>query len=107
MENYKADFKAMPAKLMPTVDPDNVREFLKPLLDATRKQCFVAEYQQQATDAEVVGMLLAKFFCWDGVQVLEATYAALEDANFHTENRTIEKMLEDLKGKYPKLGGGK
>lgn len=107
MTNYKADFKAVPAKLVPTVDHENVREFLKPLMDAVRKQSFVEAYQAEAKDAEIMGMILAKLFAWDGVQILEATYAALEDANFHSENREIEAMIEKLKGQYPKLGAGK
>lgn len=61
-------------------------------LDMIKKTHYVAGYQ--ATDAEAFGILMAKWFRWDGVQILEATYAGLEDSNFHTENKTIAEMIE-------------
>lgn len=64
------------------------------ILDEIKNQHYTNP--DNATDAQAFGILMAKWFRWDGVQILEATYAGLEDSNFHTENRKIEEMLKRL-----------
>jgi len=48
-----------------------------------KRLSFVEGYQ--ASDEEAMGILLSRFFKWDGVAIMKAAAAGLEDANFHTE----------------------
>jgi hypothetical protein len=43
-----------------------------------------------------MGLLISHYFEWDGLKILKALYNALEDANFHTENETIQGMIDKL-----------
>lgn len=76
-------------------DPESF-EKIRTVLDQIKKEHWIEGYK--ASDSEAFGILMAKWFCWDGVQVLEATYSGLEDSNFHTENKTISSLLEALHG---------
>ena len=73
-----------------------MKEKLKELIKEQIKKSFVTEYQSQATDDQALGLMLCQYFEYDGLAILKATYSALEDANFHTENRTIEQMIRKL-----------
>lgn len=73
-----------------------MNEKLKELIAEQIKKSFIPEYQSKATDDQGLGLLICHYFEYDGLAILKATYAALEDANFHTENRTIEKMIKRL-----------
>ena len=75
---------------------------LQALIEETRKDSFVEGYH--ASDAECLGLILASHFTWNGLEILRTTFAALEDSNFHTENETIQAMIEKIAGKgaHPK-----
>lgn len=75
-----------------------MKDQLKALIKEQIRKSFVPEYQASATDDQALGLMLCQYFEYDGLAILKATYAALEDANFHTENRTIEKMIQKLEG---------
>jgi hypothetical protein len=45
-------------------------------------------------DAEAVGLATARYFGWDGLQILRAAQYALEDANFHTEAGEVSDMAD-------------
>jgi hypothetical protein len=67
---------------------------LKPLINATIKQRYVPEYQAGISDAEALGAMIANYFKWDGIQILNAMQYALEDANFHSINEQINTIRE-------------
>jgi hypothetical protein len=69
-----------------------MKEQIKQILEQIKKESFVEGYI--ATDEEAMGLLLSKYFEWDGIQCLEAVSSALEDCNFHTENAKIRKMID-------------
>lgn len=73
------------------IDKYKVKEILKEVKEKT----FTKGYE--ATDEEAMGILLSQYFKWNGLSVLEATYNALEDANFHKENETVLEMINRLK----------
>jgi len=75
-----------------------MKEQLKEMIQAQIKKSFVPEYQSKATDEQALGIMLSQYFEWDGLALLKVAYSALEDANFHTENRTIEQMIKKLEG---------
>jgi hypothetical protein len=72
---------------------DQQRKTIEKLLYEIKQTSFVEGYKDRATDEEAMGLLLSKYFGWHGKQILQATYYALEDSNFHKENETIEKLL--------------
>lgn len=53
-----------------------------------------------ASDAEALGLVIARYFEWDGLQILETSRRALEDANFHTEAEIIQNQIEQVKQKF-------
>jgi hypothetical protein len=45
-----------------------------------------------ATDERVLGVLVSRFFKWDGFDVLKTAEAALIDANFHGEAAVVAEL---------------
>lgn len=76
-----------------------MQSILKALIQAKIKTAFIPEYQSKATDAQALGLILASYFEFDGLELLKVAYFALEDANFHEENKTIQTMIDKLEGK--------
>ena len=71
--------------------------YLKPLVKKIKVTAFTPEYRKKATDAEALGLIIAWYFEWDGLKILETSREALEDANFHTEAEVIEKQIDKIK----------
>ena len=72
---------------------------LKQMIDRQKKDFFVPDYQNKATDEEALGLIVSHYFKWDGLAILKTLSNALEDANFHTENEIIQAMIDKLEGK--------
>ena len=66
---------------------------LKQLIDETAKQSFVEGYK--APDDEVLGVIIAKYFKWNGDLIFSVAQKAFEDANFHSFNEKFEQLWED------------
>ena len=49
------------------------------------------------TVEERIGLAIAHYFDGDGLSILKTCYSALEDANFHKENETIQMLIDNLK----------
>jgi len=75
-------------------------ELLKMLIKNQINKSFVELYRDQATDEQGLGLLISKYFKWDGLAILKTLYTALEDANFHTENKEIEKLIKRVESDY-------
>jgi hypothetical protein len=71
-----------------------MKEQVKRLLEVVKEQ----HYNEPATvtDEQAMGILMAQYFEWDGLAILRATFEGLEDSNFHTENKTIQAMIEKI-----------
>ena len=54
---------------------------VKAILSEIKKVSFVDDYD--ASDEEAFGLMMSKYFGWDGYAIAEAAGNALEDANFH------------------------
>jgi hypothetical protein len=67
---------------------------LEGLIQATIKKRYVREYQATVSDAEALGAMIAIYFKWDGIQILNALQYALEDANYHSINQQIDIIRE-------------
>ena len=64
-------------------------------IDLIKNNSFTDDYS--ATDSEALGVLVSKVLEWDGLQILETLGFALENANFHSENAQVQKMITKLK----------
>jgi hypothetical protein len=71
---------------------------LPELIDQTRREAFDPKYWDQVTDAEVLGVILARHFKWDGRACFETLTHALEDSNFHSVNRALKKAWNETEG---------
>lgn len=72
--------------------PFLMNEKLRALIDEVAKKSFVADYSP--SDAEVLGIIVAHAFEWDGQQIAEVAYNAFEDANFHSLNKDFEVLAK-------------
>jgi hypothetical protein len=64
------------------------------LLQQIKESAYVEGYN--ATDEEAMGLVISKYFEWDGISILKASARAVEDANYHSEASAIYKMVEAL-----------
>ncbi len=71
----------------------NIKNTMVPILDKIKKESFEDWYE--GSDTEAFGLLLSKYFEWDGDYIVEATFNALEDANFHELHKRFKKTYED------------
>lgn len=82
--NYKVIYKFMENILL-----KNITELL---LAELKETCFVKGYE--ASDEEAMGMLVSKFFEYNGDAILKASSLALENANFHKEAEVVEALIK-------------
>ena len=52
-------------------------------------------HPDQASDEAALGILIARYFDWDGDAIFKAAQAAFEDSNFHTFNETFEAAWKE------------
>lgn len=57
---------------------------IRSILAGIKQESFVEGYN--ATDQEAMGLLISRFFGWNGEAIMDTAAYALEDANFHTES---------------------
>ena len=74
--------------------PKAERRLLAEMVASVKQASFVRGYK--ATDAEALGLLIARFFKWDGLAILRAAQYALEDANFHAESAKVAAMADEV-----------
>ncbi|MFC1521873.1 hypothetical protein ACFL6Y_05645 [Elusimicrobiota bacterium] len=96
------------AILREDVSDGELVKMLKDAITATRKplsriaqaqirRSILPEYQAKAKEEEGLGIAIANHYKWDGLAILETFYAALEDANFHTYNKTVDRWIKELR----------
>ncbi len=73
----------------------NIQKDVQVILDHIKSVSFVKGYK--ATNEEAMGLLLSKYFEWDGVKIMKASAEGLTDANFHIEARQVEEMIAKTK----------
>jgi hypothetical protein len=68
---------------------------LAELIELKRKE----SWNGHASDSEVLGVLIASHFQWDGRQCFDTLSYALEDSNFHRVNRALSATWDSVEGK--------
>ena len=64
---------------------------LKKLIEITREKSFNPEYWVKVSDQDVLGVMIARYFEWDGQAIFGTMQNAFTDANFHTFNETMRQ----------------
>lgn len=65
---------------------------LRPILERVKNTVWLPEYRAKVSDAEALGVLVSKFFKWEGSEILAVASSALEDANYHGDAAIVERM---------------
>lgn len=63
------------------------------LIKHTRNWSYV--HNAEPSEAEVVGLIVSKYFKWNGIEIMEAMLSSLEDANFHELRERLLKTYEE------------
>lgn len=66
------------------------KETLRQLIEEKKRTAFNSDYV--ASDAEALGILISQYFEWDGEQIFQTMFNAMEDANFHTFNEQLKNL---------------
>ena len=71
---------------------DIVKDLMPYVIQLVKEKAFTNP--DQITDADALGIIVAKYLKWNGADIMKTMHSALEDANYHTLN---EKLLETYK----------
>jgi len=71
----------------------NPDELIKEAIERTKQHSFTQG--SEVTEAEVVGVMISKYFRWSGDDIFTASFSAFEDSNFHTFNEKFNKLWEE------------
>lgn len=63
------------------------------LIKHTRNWSYV--YNAEPSEAEVVGLIVSKYFRWNGAEIMEVMLSSLEDANFHELRERLLKTYKE------------
>ena len=74
---------------------DVIKDLMPKVIKLVRQTAYVDPNDPRATDADVLGIIVAKYLKWDGADIMETMQSALEDANFHDLNNRLLKTYED------------
>lgn len=67
----------------------DISEKLKKLIEEQKKQSFYNP--ENTSDEDALGVMISKYFNWNGDKIFKTSYSAFEDSNFHEFNETFEK----------------
>lgn len=74
-----------------------IKDVLRVLIKDQINYSYVASATSKVSESEGLGLLVSKYFKYDGVQIVKTFLSALEDANFHTESEKVEKIFIESK----------
>ena len=63
------------------------------LIERTKIQSYVDN--AEPSEAEVVGLIVSKYFKWNGTEIMEVMLSSLEDANFHELRERLLKTYKE------------
>ena len=72
-----------------------VKDLIPYVIKLVKETAYVDPNDPRVTDADALGIIVAKYLKWDGGDIMETMFSALEDANFHDLNNKLLKTYED------------
>jgi len=74
---------------------DVVKDLIPYVIKLVKETAYFDPSDPRVTDADALGIIVAKYLKWDGGDIMETMFSALEDANFHDLNNKLLKTYED------------
>ena len=74
---------------------DVVKDLIPYVIKLVKETAYVDPNDPRVTDADALGIIVAKYLKWDGGDIMETMFSALEDANFLDLNNKLLKTYED------------
>lgn len=74
---------------------DVVKDLIPYVIKLVKETAYVDPNDPRVTDADALGIIVAKYLKWNGGDIMETMFSALEDANFHDLNNKLLKTYED------------
>ena len=71
-----------------------VRKTVKTLIEIVRKVVYLPEYQQQTSEEEILGVIVAKYCEWTSDRILKVFSSALEDANYSDLSAKVDSWIK-------------
>lgn len=65
---------------------------LKKVIEKAREYVYLPEYRASIPDSEILGVVVSKYFDWEGRKIAEVTYSGLEDANYHKFSEKFNEL---------------
>jgi len=78
---------------------DIVKDLIPYVIKLVKETAYIDPNDPRVTDADALGIIVAKYLKWDGGDIMETMFSALEDANFHDLNNKLLKTYEDWENK--------
>ena len=76
------------------------KELLELVATTSLKESFVEGYPNtHENKLGALGIAIARYCDYTGLDILQVMYGALEDANYHTINQTVQKWIDKEKGR--------
>lgn len=74
---------------------ENTRNLLEQIALETIEDSFVEGYPvNHENKMGALGIAIAQYCDWTGLDILRVMYGALEDANYHTLNQTVQEWID-------------
>jgi len=76
------------------------KELLELVATTSLKERFVESYPKtRENKLGALGIAIAQYCDWAGYDILHIMFGALEDANYHRINETVQKWIDTEKGR--------
>ena len=68
-----------------------IKDLMPVVIKLVKQTAYINPNDPRVTDADVLGIIIAKHLKWDGSGIMETMQSALEDANYHSLNARMEE----------------
>jgi len=80
---------------------DVIKDLMPEVIKLVRQSAYTDPNDPRVTDADALGIIVAKYLKWDGADIMETMHSALEDANYHTLNKKLLETYKDWENEDP------
>jgi len=67
---------------------------VKDLIELGRSTFYNLEWRSRIDEADILGVIVAKYCRWEKTKILKVINSTLEDANFHTLSAQIDNLTK-------------